>query len=98
LQRVVNANPVLTSPITMTFDDDGIVSAATGQRSEREWKSFASWSDSDKYFFLHIDTLGTAVTIPKRAFTESELELFKNNLTQIGVQPRLAKNMTSDQL
>ena len=83
-QMYVNANPILTSKITMEFGDVGIISVADGYRSEREWRSLFGWSHSDKYFFLHVDTLGTAITIPKRAFTEPQLELFFDQLSHIG--------------
>ena len=79
----VNANPIFTSKTTLSFGDFGIVSVADGYRSEREWRALAGWSHSDKYFFLHTDTLGTAITIPKRAFSEVQLELFFEQLSQI---------------
>ncbi len=83
IQQQVNANPIFTSTITMEFGDFGIISVAEGYRSEREWRSLFGWSHSDKYFFLHVDTLGTAITIPKRAFTEDQLELFFDQLSHI---------------
>jgi YcxB-like protein len=83
-QQFINANPVFTSQTHLTFTDSGIVSEASGLRSERPWASFQSWSHSDKYFFLHTDNLGTAVTVPKRAFTESQMESFFDHLSHIG--------------
>jgi YcxB-like protein len=83
IQRFVNANPLLTSKFTMDFGDVGIISVSEGYRSEREWRSFFGWSHSDKYFFLRADKLGTAITIPKRAFTEVQLELFFDQLSHI---------------
>jgi len=84
IQQQVNANPIFTSKITMDFGNFGIISVADGYRSEREWRSLSGWSHSDKYFFLHTDTLGTAITIPKRAFSEPQLELFFDQLSHIG--------------
>jgi hypothetical protein len=83
-QRYVSANPILTSKITVSFGDVGIISLADGYRSEREWRSLTGWSHSDKYFFLHVDTLGTAITIPKSAFTKEQLEMFFDQLSNIG--------------
>src|SRR5215831_2659545 len=83
IQRIVNANPVLTSKITMHFDEVGIVSVSPGYRSEREWLSFFGWSHSDKYFFLKVDKLGTPITIPKRAFTDAQLKMFFEQLSHI---------------
>ena len=83
-QMYVNANPVLTSKITMQFSDIGIISVADGYRSEREWRSLFGWSHSDKYFFLDVDKLGTPIIIPKRAFDERQLESFFDQLSHIG--------------
>ena len=83
-QLQVNANPIFTSQITMSFGDFGIISVADGYRSEREWRSLFGWSHSEKYFFLHVDRLGTPIIIPKRVFTEPQLELFFEQLTHIG--------------
>ena len=83
-QMYVNANPILTSKITVEFGDVGIISVADGYRSEREWRSLFGWSHSEHYFFLHADTLGTPIIIPKRAFTEPQLELFFEQLSHIG--------------
>ena len=82
-QVYVNANPILTSKLTMEFGDFGIISVADGYRSEREWRSLFGWSHSDKYFFLHVDALGTPIIIPKRAFTEPQLEMFFDQLAHI---------------
>ena len=83
-QQFLGANPVFTAKTRFTFNEAGIISDANGIRSERSWDSFKSWSHSNKYFFLHTDNLGTAVTVPKRAFTEPELELFFEQLSHIG--------------
>jgi len=84
LHRFVNANPVLTSKFTLDFDESGIVSTSEGYRAERAWSSFFGWSQSDKYFFLQVDKLGTPITIPKRAFTEAQLETFFDHLSRVG--------------
>jgi hypothetical protein len=94
VQRIVSANPVLTSKITMNFDDRGIVSVSEGYRSERAWSSFFGWSHSEKYFFLRVDKLGTPITIPKRAFTETQLEMFFDHLAQIGGNRASSTNET----
>jgi hypothetical protein len=83
-QKVASANPILTSKITMSFGDAGIILLADGFRSEREWRRLTGWSQSDKYFFLHVDSLGTAITIPKSAFTKEQLEVFCDQLSNIG--------------
>ena len=82
-QQQINANPAFTSRTTLTFTETGITSVVNGIRSDRPWDSLQSWSHSNKYFFLHVDKLGTAITIPKRAFTESQLDLFFDELSHI---------------
>ena len=80
---VVNANPIETSKITMSFGDDGVTFEANGVRSERSWNSFWSWSHSGKYFFLQMDKIGSEITIPKRAFTQGQLESFIEKLSHV---------------
>src|SRR5262249_55002639 len=76
VHQQIKSNPVLTSKTTLNFSQSGVVLDANGIKSERSWNSLRSWSHSNNYFFLHTDSLGTAVTIPKRAFSEKQLELF----------------------
>jgi hypothetical protein len=66
---------VFTAKTELSFGESGIVSIADGIMSERAWQSLKSWSQSKDYFFLHTDNPGTAVTIPKRAFTKQQMEL-----------------------
>src|SRR5258707_336802 len=60
-QVYVNANPILTSKLTMEFGDFAIISVADGYRSEREWRSLFGWSHSDKigakWFTRSLDSL-----------------------------------------
>lgn len=79
----LNANPAFTSKTTLSFSESGITTAVNRIRSERAWESFHSWSHSDKYFFLNADALGTAITMPKRAFTDTQLLLFFDQLSHI---------------
>jgi hypothetical protein len=76
IHQQISANPVFTAKTKLSFGESGIVSIADGIKSERSWQSLKSWSQSKDHFFLHTDNLGTAVTIPKRAFTEQQMELF----------------------
>ena len=80
---VVNANPVETSKITMSFGDSGIIYEAKSVRAERSWDFFRSWSQSEKYFFLQTDNIGSEITIPKRAFTQEQLQSFFEKLAHI---------------
>lgn len=79
----LNANPAFTSKTTLTFSDAGVTTVVNGIRSERPWNSFASWSQSEKYLFLNTDKLGTALTIPKCAFTDAQLEMFFDQLSHV---------------
>jgi hypothetical protein len=83
IHQQINANPVLTSKTALSFGEFGIVSGANGIRSERSWQSLKSWSQSQEHFFLHTDKLGTVVTIPKRAFTNQQMELFLTEVKNI---------------
>jgi hypothetical protein len=83
IHQQINANPVFTSKTKLSFGESGLVSVANGMRSERSWQSLKSWSQSKEHFFLHTDNLGTAVTIPKRAFTNQQTELFLNEVKRI---------------
>ena|SRR5437868_1237524 len=83
IHQQINANPVFTSKTELSFGESGIVSTAHGIKSERSWQSLKSWSQSKEYFFLHTDNLGTAVTIPKRAFTNQQMELFLKEVKNI---------------
>jgi hypothetical protein len=83
VHQQIRANPVFTSKTILCFDESGIVSTANGIKSERSWDSLNSWSHSDKYFFLHTDNLGTAITIPKRSFSKQQIELFLNEVQRI---------------
>jgi hypothetical protein len=76
IHHQINANPVFTSKTKLSFGESGIVSTANGIKSERSWQSLRSWSQSKEHFFLHTDKLGAAVTIPKRAFTNQQMEIF----------------------
>jgi hypothetical protein len=83
IQQQINANPVFVSETELSFGESGIVSIADGIKSERSWQSLKSWSQSKDHFFLHTDNLGAAVTIPKRAFTNQQMELFLNEVKKI---------------
>ena len=79
----VNANPALTSRTKLSFGESGIISVGEGIKSERSWESLKSWSQSKEHLFLHTDNLGTAVTIPKRAFTDQQMEMFLQEVKRI---------------
>lgn len=83
IHQQISANPVFTSKTELSFGESGILSSADGIKSERSWQSLKSWSQSKDHFFLHTDNLGTAVTIPKRAFTDQQLELFLAEVKKI---------------
>ena len=83
IYQQISANPVFTSETKLSFGESGIVSIANGIKSERSWQSLKSWSQSKEHFFLHTDNLGAAVTIPKRAFTNHQIELFLNEVKNI---------------
>jgi hypothetical protein len=90
MYKQVSANPVFTSRIKLSFGESGIISEGNGIKSERSWESLNSWSQSKEYFFLHIDKLGTALTIPRRAFTDQQMELFLNELKR-NISDRVGK-------
>jgi hypothetical protein len=83
IHQQVSANPVFTSRTKLSFGDSGIISVGDGVKSERSWESLKSWSQSKEHFFLHTDNLGAAVTIPKRAFANQQMELFLNEVKRI---------------
>ena len=83
IHQRINANPVFTSKTELRFGESGIVSIANGIKSERSWHSLRAWSESKEHFFLHVDNLGAAITIPKRAFTEQERESFLHEVRRI---------------
>jgi len=83
IHQQVNADPVFVSATEMSFSESGIVSVADGIKSERPWHTLKSWSQSKNHFFLYTDNLGAAVTIPKRAFTNQQMDLFLNEVKKI---------------
>ena len=90
----LNANPAFTSKTTFVFSDAGVTTTANGIRTHRPWNSFVSWSQSDRYFFLHADKLGTALTVPKRAFSEVQLKMFLDQLSHAGGQSAASDSET----
>lgn len=81
--RQIKANPAFISIIRFGFDEACFVSIAGGIKTERLWHSLKFWSQSKEHFFLEIDSLGTALTIPKRAFTNQQMNIFLDKLKNI---------------
>jgi hypothetical protein len=87
LHRQVKSDPMVTSRIRLAFGDMGIITTIGGVRSERTWQSLTSWSQSKNHIFLHLNTLGAATAIPKRAFTSEQLVEFLELLKKIYSHP-----------
>src|SRR5882724_8817118 len=76
LRRSIVGIPLFTAETTLSFDSTGIQLSAPGFKSEVAWTSYCHFSESAKYFFLHLGETA-ATTIPKRAFTPGNADLFR---------------------
>lgn len=76
LWRTIRAIPMLTAETMLSFDTDGIVVSTAGLKSEVAWSSYVKLTESADHFFLYLSQ-GAGTTIPKRAFTPEEADLFR---------------------
>jgi len=68
----------------MTFSQEGVVFASASTHSERPWNLIQRFTENKDFYSLHLDTLGTAVTIPKSAFNPEQRENFLSFARAIG--------------
>ena len=76
LLKTVQNIPILTSETTLSFDASGITLSTAGLTSQLAWSTYRRWSESSEHFFLYLGE-SVATTIPKRAFTPEDADLFR---------------------
>jgi NAD/NADP transhydrogenase beta subunit len=76
VRRTVSQIPWLTSTTHLTAGESGLTLSAAALRSQLTWPLIKSWSQGADHLFLYIDQGNTAITIPKRAFSATQLTEF----------------------
>jgi len=75
-KRIIAQRPEMTEPRSISFDQSGVVITSSTTRLEYAWSRFRKFTENKDHYHLHIDTLGTAATVPKAAFTPGQRDQF----------------------
>jgi hypothetical protein len=81
IYRTIKANTTLTLRTKLSIGETGILVISALSKSERAWQSLRSWSESKNYFYLYFGN--SYMIIPKRAFTDKQMEEFRKHAKNI---------------
>ena len=73
----VDANPVFTEQRTLTFRLSGFTLVNARGRTDSTWEAYSGLSEDAGYFYLHIPGTPIANMVPKTAFSEEQMQLFR---------------------
>ena len=76
LGRLVNQHSELTEPHSIAFDENGVTVSSAHTQNQFSWKRIQRLTQNRDYYHLHLNDMGGAVTLPKRAFTPEQTERF----------------------
>jgi hypothetical protein len=75
--RAIDANPVFTEHRTMTFRPSGFTIINPRGKTDSTWDAYSGLSEDSDYFYLDIPGTRIANMVPKSAFTQEQMTLFR---------------------
>jgi hypothetical protein len=82
INRIMRSNPLFGSETMLTFDENGLTLTSKLGKSQTPWASIVKYSEASQYFHLYLSEVH-AITIPKRAFPEDQLEAFHGFVSKL---------------
>ena len=75
--KVIDTNPVFTEHRTMTFRPSGFTIINVRGTTDSTWEAYSGLSEDSDYFYLHIPGTRIANMVPKSAFSDEQMTLFR---------------------
>jgi hypothetical protein len=80
--KLLDTNPVFTEQRTLTFRRSGYTVVHPQGRTDSAWDRYAGLLEDDHFFYLRIRGSRLDILLPKSAFREEQMVLFRRCVTQ----------------